>query len=86
MRLNQFESLLDRHGARLDAWPSDMVAAARLFLAGSEPARLLLAEAQAVDAAFRTELGRPVRAPRQLIDKIMSRIVDEPDEPPASAA
>jgi len=86
MRLNTFESLLDRHGVRLDAWPSDVAADARRLLTGSDAARLVLANAEATDAALRADLSRPVRAPRRLVDTIMARVAELPDEPPATAA
>ena len=86
MRLNTFESLLDRHGTRLDAWPSDVVAAARTLLAGSEAARRLLADAEATDVLLRAEFSRPIPAPRRVVETIMARLAELPDEPPATAA
>ena len=49
MTLHEFENLLDRHGAALDRWPTDIAAKAKQLVSTSIDARTLLANSSALD-------------------------------------
>jgi hypothetical protein len=59
MSLHRFARLLEGRGADLVRWPAAERAAAEALLAGSPPARRLLAEARALDALLRDGLPSP---------------------------
>jgi hypothetical protein len=59
MSLHRFARLLEGRGADLARWPAAERAAAEALLAGSAPARRLLAEARALDALLRDGLPSP---------------------------
>ena len=49
MTLDEFKNLIDAYGADRNRWPDDRQGAAEQLLEASEPARELLAEAEALD-------------------------------------
>ena len=50
VELEQFEQLLEVHGAKLERWPAELGAAARRLLDSSEPARERWSEARRFEA------------------------------------
>lgn len=53
MTLDQFDALLDRHGARPEQWPGEARDAARQLLASSPAAAARLAEAERIERLMR---------------------------------
>jgi hypothetical protein len=65
MTLNEFEHLLDLHGADLRKWPAGRVEAARALLDDSAEARTLLGQGERVDALLRRAVeAKPLPAPQ----------------------
>lgn len=54
MTLDQFDALLDRHGALPEQWPAEERAAARQLLAASPAAAARLAEAERIERFMRS--------------------------------
>lgn len=81
MDVATFEDLIDRLGEDLSRWPDDQRLAAEQLLASSAEVRTLYEEASAV----RRALAAPaVRAPKGLVDRIVTAAATLPREPAAS--
>ncbi|WP_312022810.1 hypothetical protein [Bradyrhizobium sp. 2S1] len=72
-----FEDLIDRLGEDLSRWPDDQRLAAVQLLASSAEARTLYEEASAVRRAL---AAPPVRAPKELVDRIVTAAAKLPQE------
>lgn len=70
MKLKRFETLLDRHGADLGAWPPGEAAAARTLMAMSPEARRQFALADGVDAALHATGSRGASA--ELLQRVLA--------------
>lgn len=73
----QFQDLVDRQGEDLTRWPDAVRAEAEQLLIASESARRILESAIALRAAFVSM--RPVRAPRDLMARILA-LTDDDDK------
>lgn len=84
MTLDSFQDLVDRYGSQKGQWPSELRPDAEQILVDSAEARALLAEAQALENAFRT--SPKVKAPRGLLDRICASVAEAEDTstPPSS--
>ncbi len=58
MNTEQFQDLLDRHGADFGRWPIEERARAERLIAGSAEARAMLEQAQQFDGALSRLIGR----------------------------
>ncbi|MGY3488791.1 hypothetical protein ACVW1C_006674 [Bradyrhizobium sp. USDA 4011] len=84
MDVATFEDLIDRLGEDLSRWPDDQRLAAVQLLASSAEARTLYEQASAVRRAL---TAPPVRAPKGLVDRIVTVAAKLPqDELPEVAA
>ena len=72
MNLDDFEHGLDRWGTELTSWPDADRAAALALLERSEPARALVAQAEAMEQWL--DEGRTHRAPVQIKQKILAQL------------
>ncbi|MGF6306715.1 hypothetical protein ABIB82_000862 [Bradyrhizobium sp. i1.8.4] len=77
MDVATFEDLIDRLGEDLSRWPDDQRLAAVQLLASSVEARTLYEEASAVRRAL---AAPPVRAPKGLVDRIVTAAAKLPQE------
>ncbi len=77
MDVATFEDLIDRLGEDLSRWPDDQRLAAVQLLASSPEARTLYEQASAVRRAM---AAPPVRAPRGLVDRIVTAAAKLPQE------
>ncbi|WP_338028972.1 hypothetical protein [Bradyrhizobium septentrionale] len=77
MDVATFEDLIDRLGEDLSRWPDDQRLAAVQLLASSAEARTLYEEASAVRRAL---AAPPVRAPKGLVDRIVTAAAKLPQE------
>ncbi|WP_371818033.1 hypothetical protein [Bradyrhizobium sp. CCBAU 53421] len=75
MDVATFEDLIDRLGEDLSRWPDDQRLAAIQLLASSAEARTLYEEASAVRRAL---VAPPVRAPKGLVDRIVTAAAKRP--------
>ncbi|WP_347336301.1 hypothetical protein [Bradyrhizobium viridifuturi] len=77
MDVATFEDLIDRLGEDLSRWPDDQRLAAVQLLASSAEARTLYEQASAVRRAL---AAPPVRAPKGLVDRIVTAAAKLPQE------
>ncbi|WP_312011465.1 MULTISPECIES: hypothetical protein [unclassified Bradyrhizobium] len=77
MDVATFEDLIDRLGEDLSRWPDDQRLAAVQLLASSVEARTLYEEASAVRRAL---TAPPVRAPKGLLDRIVTAAAKLPQQ------
>lgn len=77
MDVATFEDLIDRLGEDLSRWPDDQRLAAVQLLASSAEARTLYEEASAVRRAL---TAPPVRAPKGLLDRIVTAAAKLPQQ------
>lgn len=71
----QFQDLVDRQGEDLTRWPEAIRIEAERLLLVSDTARRILNDAVALRAAFAA--SRPIRAPRDLAQRIMALTNDD---------
>lgn len=77
MDVATFEDLIDRLGEDLSRWPDDQRLAAGQLLASSAEARTLYEQASAVRRAL---TAPPVRAPKGLVDRIVTAAAKLPQQ------
>ncbi|WP_342727794.1 hypothetical protein AAFG07_14060 [Bradyrhizobium sp. B097] len=77
MDVATFEDLIDRLGEDLSRWPDDQRLAAVQLLASSAEARTLYEEASALRRAL---TAPPVRAPKGLVDRIVTAAAKLPQQ------
>ncbi|WP_338077293.1 hypothetical protein [Bradyrhizobium quebecense] len=77
MDVATFEDLIDRLGEDLSRWPDDQRLAAVQLLASSAEARTLYEQASAVRRAL---TAPPVRAPKGLVDRIVTAAAKLPQD------
>ncbi|MGY3534071.1 hypothetical protein [Bradyrhizobium sp. USDA 4452] len=77
MDVATFEDLIDRLGEDLSRWPDDQRLAAVQLLASSAEARSLYEQASAVRRAL---TAPPVRAPKGLVDRIVTAAAKLPQQ------
>lgn len=71
----QFQDLVDRQGEDLTRWPEAIRIEAERLLLVSDSARRILNNAVALRSAFAA--SRPIRAPRDLAQRIMTLTSDD---------
>lgn len=72
MDLDEFKDLVGRCGEQSESWPADIRQEALEFVSASDAAQEFINIYQELTLLFRATL--PVRAPKDLVDKIMSEI------------
>jgi hypothetical protein len=81
MTLEEFELLLDRHGANLARWPADSAATAKRLIADSSAARSLLAESSALDELLGDALPAATLSTGAVRSRILASIAEETATP-----
>lgn len=81
MNLADFDTLLDRYGAAMDRWPTDMAAQANQLLATSSDARRLLAHASALDELLDDTLPAATLTTAAVRARILAEITGDAAEP-----
>lgn len=79
--LEEFELLLDRHGADLSRWPAHSAAAAEHLIAYSSAARSLLAESNALDELLDDALPAATLSTGAVRSRILAAIAEETATP-----
>ncbi|MDR6873677.1 hypothetical protein J2Y55_004704 [Bosea sp. BE125] len=82
MKLGEFQDAIDRHGDDLATWPTALRQPGLALLLASPTARAALDEARNLRAAFRS--ASPIRAPKNLIDRIVQGAVGAVSQPPTA--
>jgi hypothetical protein len=78
--ITELEAALDRHGADVERWPTDLRVAALELIANSEMARGIVERAQSIERTLR----QPPKAPRGLADRIVSEALRQSPPKPRS--
>ncbi len=81
MNIEEFELLLDRHGADLERWPVDLAATAKRLIADSNAARSLLAESSALDALLGDALPAATLSTGAVRSRILAAVAEETAAP-----
>jgi hypothetical protein len=76
MTIEEFELLLDRHGADLARWPADSAATAKRLIADSSAARSLLAESSALDELLGDALPAATLSTGAVRNRILAAVED----------
>lgn len=81
MTLEEFELLLDRHGAGLSRWPAHSATAAKHLIADSNAARALLAESSALDELLDDALPAATLSTGAVRSRILAAVAEDAAAP-----